>query len=275
MKFDINKKQWIDLVFEGRNKSYGAYELRTENPKTTVKALIIGALVFTGVLSLPLISNFINETPEVIIVENIPLEMPTVVNLPPVERKEEKSTPLLPSKSEKVASVKDVKRFVKPVVVNAEDATDEVAENKDFKDSDIGLKNSKGSDVGTVIIDLPTGNETNGTDGPSTEGDVYNMSGLEVKPDFPGGMAKFYAYVAKNFKTPEVSSDLKGRVIVNFVVEKDGSLSDINVIRDLGFGTGKEAIRILKASPKWNPGIQNGRPVRVLYSLPIVVNVKS
>mgnify|MGYP003411423114 CR=1 FL=1 len=69
------------------------------------------------------------------------------------------------------------------------------------------------------------------------------------------------------------SEGLKGKVFVSFVVEKDGSLTDIKVIRDIGYGTGKEAIRVLKQCPKWNPGEQNGKKVRVLYSLPI--NIQS
>ncbi|MGK4566019.1 energy transducer TonB [Flavobacterium sp. 3HN19-14] len=73
----------------------------------------------------------------------------------------------------------------------------------------------------------------------------------------------------KNFRTPD--EEVKGKVIVQFVVEKDGSLTDIKVVRDLGYGTGAEAIRVLKSAPKWKPGIQNGRAVRVLFSLPISI----
>ena len=90
-----------------------------------------------------------------------------------------------------------------------------------------------------------------------------------MKPDFPGGMAKFYAYIGNNFRFEE--EGVSGRVIVNFVVEKDGSLTDMKVVRDIGFGSGKEAIRVLNKCPKWIPGEQNGKKVRVLYSLPITI----
>jgi protein TonB len=99
---------------------------------------------------------------------------------------------------------------------------------------------------------------------------IYNTAGIEVKPEFPGGMAKFYKYVGDNYRAPE-EEGLKGKVYVTFVVEKDGSLTDIKVLRDIGYGTGKEAIRVLSKCPRWNPGIQNGKPVRVLYSLPIQI----
>lgn len=100
---------------------------------------------------------------------------------------------------------------------------------------------------------------------------------VEVPPVPPGGMAEFLKYVGTNYVYPKEAEDanVKGRIIMTFVVEKDGSLSDIKCVRDLGFGTGEEAIRVLKNSPKWKPGMQNGHVVRVEYTLPIVFNLSS
>ncbi|SFE43225.1 energy transducer TonB [Flavobacterium xueshanense] len=106
------------------------------------------------------------------------------------------------------------------------------------------------------------------------ENDVYNTAGITEKPDFPGGIEKFYQFVGENYKTPS-QPNLKGKVYVTFTIEKDGSLSDIKSIRDIGFGTGEEAIRVLKICPKWIPGKLNGVPVRVMYSLPITLHSKS
>lgn len=97
---------------------------------------------------------------------------------------------------------------------------------------------------------------------------IYNTAGIEVKPEFPGGMDQFYKFISENFITPK-GEKLAGKVYVTFVVEKDGSLTDIKVLRDIGYGTGKEAIRVLKISPKWKPAEQNGQKVRCSYSLPI------
>ncbi|MDI6033109.1 M56 family metallopeptidase [Flavobacterium sp. LB2P84] len=102
------------------------------------------------------------------------------------------------------------------------------------------------------------------------ENEVYNTAGITEKPDFPGGIMEFYKFVGNNFKTPE-QPNLKGKVYITFIIEKDGSLSDIKNIRDIGFGTGEEAIRVLKICPKWIPGKMNGVPVRVMYSLPITI----
>lgn len=102
---------------------------------------------------------------------------------------------------------------------------------------------------------------------------VYNTAGIEVKPEFPGGMDEFDKFIAKNYKSPK-EEGLKGKIYVTFVVEKDGSLTDIKVLRDVGYGTGKEAIRVLKLCPKWLSGEQNGQKVRCTYSLPISIESK-
>lgn len=96
---------------------------------------------------------------------------------------------------------------------------------------------------------------------------------VQILPEFPGGMMGFHAYVSQSYKIPPTFKGT-GNVILSFVVEKDGSLTDIKIIRDLGSGTGEEAVRILKISPKWKPGIQDGVPVRVSYTLPIRLSVK-
>lgn len=98
---------------------------------------------------------------------------------------------------------------------------------------------------------------------------IYSTAGLEKKPEFPGGVVAFYKFIAKNYKSP--STSVKGKVYVTFIIEIDGSLSDIKVLRDLGYGTGAEAIRVLSICPNWIPGEKNGQKVRCLYSLPISI----
>jgi len=262
MKLDIYKQKWIDMVFEGRNKSYGAYELRKKNPRTTLIALAIGASVFASLLALPLIqwgSDEEEETEKVTMVDMADLAPP------PEEVKPLVPPPPPPPPAPKIDEVK----FVKPKVVKKEEVVEEIKTIEELKDKNVGAKDLKGQEDGKIVIDEPSG------DGPQTDSKIVEDSNqiytaVEVKPDFPGGIQKFYDFVGKNYKVPE-DEDIKGKVFVQFVVEKDGSLTDIKVIRDLGFGTGKEAIRVLKKSPKWKPGIQNGRPVRVLYSLPISI----
>lgn len=107
---------------------------------------------------------------------------------------------------------------------------------------------------------------------PEDESTIYNTAGLDEQPQFPGGIEEFYKFLNTNFVIPQDKPKLKGKIYTTFIVEKDGSLSDIKVLRDLGFGTKEEAIRVLNSSPKWTPGKQNGKLVRVLFSAPILVN---
>lgn len=102
---------------------------------------------------------------------------------------------------------------------------------------------------------------------------IYNSAGIEVQPEFPGGNKILFTFISKNFKyTDEMKeNELKGRVVASFVVEKDGSLSDIKVIRSIGYGTEDEVLRILKSMPKWIPGEQNGKKVRCSYVIPIMI----
>jgi protein TonB len=104
----------------------------------------------------------------------------------------------------------------------------------------------------------------------STNNETVALGMVEKKPEFPGGIQEFYAYIGRSFKTPNVK-DLSGRVVVSFVIDKDGSVVDIKVIRDLGYGTGAEAVRVIENSPKWIPGEQLGEKVRVQYMLPIAI----
>lgn len=107
----------------------------------------------------------------------------------------------------------------------------------------------------------------------SVDNTVYNTAGIDVKPDFPGGMGEFYKYFAKNYKTPNVKN-LNGKVYVSFVIEKDGRIDGVKILRDIGFGTGEEAIRVLNNSPKWKPGEQDGKKVRCSFSLPINIDTR-
>lgn len=94
-------------------------------------------------------------------------------------------------------------------------------------------------------------------------------AGVETKPNFVGGPKAFYKYIASSFNPPSAREFKGGKLIIQFIVEKDGSLTDFKVLQDIGFGTAQEAIRVLKNSPKWIPGMQKGIPVRVMYTLPI------
>jgi protein TonB len=102
------------------------------------------------------------------------------------------------------------------------------------------------------------------------ENNLYPAASVEVKPEFPGGIEKFYKFVANNFNQPSDKKFKGGKIIVQFVVEKDGSITDI-VVRDIGFGTKDEAMRVFSKMPNWMPGEQNGKKIRCMYTIPITL----
>ncbi|MBF4488234.1 M56 family metallopeptidase [Flavobacterium sp. CSZ] len=106
-----------------------------------------------------------------------------------------------------------------------------------------------------------------------SESEIQSNNSIEKQPEFPGGMPAFYKFIGKNFKIPEEASKnkIQGKIVIEFMVEKDGTLSEFKILKDLGYGIGEEAIKILKLSPAWNPGSEMGKPVRVLYTLPITI----
>lgn len=98
---------------------------------------------------------------------------------------------------------------------------------------------------------------------------------VEVMPEPLGGMMAFMRWVGQRYQYPKKAVDaaVQGTLRISFIVEKDGSLTSFKILQDLGYGTGTEAVNVLKTAPKWRPGIQNGRPVRVMFTLPIRLNV--
>jgi len=268
-KLDLFEQSWIDNVFEGRNKSYGAYELRTNSGKRTLKALLIGGLIFIFLVFIPIISKFISEN--MVAEEQVLDEKVVLVNMAtPVEPPEE--IIVEPVVQKQTQSNVDIQKYVPPVIVDKEVVKEEVAVVTELKKT--GSETVKAKEGGEIVLDN-TASEIK-VDAEVIEEDPNKIyTSVQVLPEFPGGVAAFYKYVQKNYRVPEVDDDVSGNVIVNFVVERDGSLTDIKVVRDLGYGTGKEAIRMLKAAPKWKPGIQNGKSVRVSYNLPIKLVIKS
>ncbi|MCR5861497.1 energy transducer TonB [Flavobacterium sp. J372] len=145
-----------------------------------------------------------------------------------------------------------------------------------FKNADPSSRNAEASPTGDINIGTSAGDLDKGVEATGDDNTIYSTVGLAVLPEYPGGMAAFYKYVQSNFRYPEVDRDLKMNVYVTFVVEKDGTITDVNVPRDPGYGLKKEAERLIKANKvKWSPGIQNGKPVRVRYQLPIKVDIKA
>ena len=105
---------------------------------------------------------------------------------------------------------------------------------------------------------------------PQSKDTIYDFKEVGVKPEYPGGVEAFYKFIAKNFKVPE-EEGLNGKMITTFIIEIDGSITDIKVLQDIGYGSGAEVLKVLSMSKKWIPAKLKGIPVRVLYQFPITI----
>lgn len=105
------------------------------------------------------------------------------------------------------------------------------------------------------------------TSGDSGEGEIFTV--VEVPPSFPGGMSRLGDYIRQNLRYPEaaINAKIEGKAFVSFIVMKNGSVQDVQVLKGLGYGTNEEAVRLIQTMPAWNPGKQSGRPVNVKYNL--------
>ncbi|MGX7667393.1 energy transducer TonB [Flavobacterium pedocola] len=268
-KLNIFKQEWIDMIFEGRNKAYGAYQLRSEDPKTTTRSLLIGAALFAVAIGGPVVKNIISENLAKNEQENMDKVIETALLPPPPKEDLPPPPPPEPPKS-----VNDQVKFPPPKVVEKEKVRDEDPPTvEDLKEADPGQKNVKGDPNADIVINEPTGEGEKGNQVVEEDTKVYVAVEVQAAP--PGGMQAFYKKFAGSFNAPDVEEGVAQiRVMLGFVVEKDGSFTDIKVLRDGGYpAAGKEAIRVLKSMPKWKAAIQNGNPVRSQFTLPITIQV--
>lgn len=271
---NIYESNWINLVFENRNKEYGAYQLRQENTKTTILALLVSVSICSLLFIVPkVLHTFDNSTPiidhQTEIIDK-PIEI-VKIDLP----QKPEIIPLKPeAQTQQVVTEKIIpKTFTNPVVVHSKEATDEVPTNEIIKNTIpvdpnaiIGTQAKPGTGIINTVVTAP----------PSVDhgNDVVNTAILDKQPSFPGGMEKFYTYIGRNFEAPEINEDKTIRFYVSFVVEKDGSMTNIHVKKDPGYSLSKEAIRVLESlKTKWAPGIIDSKPVRTSYNLPITVQM--
>ena len=253
-KIDLTSSAWCDLIFNGKNKAYGAYKMREDSPKRHNIAMLF-----------------------VVVVALIGFSIPALIKLATPKQKEvmtevKKVEPVAPPPPALKSSIK----FTAPVIKKDE----EVHEDDEIK-SQQELTETK---VTISIADVKGNDEANGKDiadlkqvvtqaEPEPE-KIFDM--VEQMPTFPGGNAELMSFLAKNIKYPTIAQEYgtQGRVIVQFVVEKDGSIADARVARGVDPYLDKEALRVIKSMPHWIPGKQNGKPVRVKYTVPVMFKLQ-
>ncbi len=270
-KLDIYRKEWLEVVFADKNKVYGAYDLRKNSPANTTRALIIGSVLFILLFFSPKIYSLIKGGPDQ---QDEVLKAQEVILMPP--KPLDPKTPPPPPVEPPPPKVDQI-RMPPPIVKPDIEVREEPPTVEKLKVADPGQRDIKGDPTADIVIAEPVGNGPKREAAAAVEDNtVYDFVSIEKQPEFPGGIDKFYKYLSTSIRYPPMATEnnVQGKVFLQFVVEKDGKLTDIEVQRGPGSGTNEEAVRVLKASPRWNPGIQNGKPVRVRYNIAVSFNLQ-
>jgi protein TonB len=264
-KLNLYNAEWLDLVFDHRNKEYGAYDLRQHYGRNMTRAMVI---TFSGVAILVAASIIFKPKPAAVLrMIDVPIiDMKTIKQEKLIEKpKPAESKPVAPVKP--AAPVQTIQHLT-PVIVPT-DPPIEPHTTAELQQSAIGPVDSPGAPGASNVLN----NKPDGGDGKGNAPDVsiHNPEGLDVMPEPIGGAAAWAKFLQKNLRFPGVAQDqsVSGKVFLSFVIEKDGHLSNILVEKGAGYGFDEEALRVLKLAKAWKPGIQNGQPVRVKYTIPI------
>ncbi|SIT95050.1 outer membrane transport energization protein TonB [Pontibacter indicus] len=271
----LEKASLDDIVFEGRNRAYGAYLLRQiYNKHITIAATVAIALFFLF-LSIPLITKMIKGDQEE---EQVVDRIVTEVDLAPPPPLDEATPPPPPPPPPDLPPppppVRAQVKFTPPVVKRDNEVQEEekVPDQSELEDVDIGTKTVEG--VKGAPLDLGDIDGTSDVVAEVVEEKPYTY--VEQMPEFPGGEGEMMKYLGKNIRYPAAAqrAGVEGLVVLSFVVSRTGEISEIEVVKSLGSGTDEEAVRVVKTMPKWSPGKQNGRSVPVRYTLPVRFAIK-
>lgn len=275
-KIDLISNEWTDLVFEGRNQAYGAYKLRKGTSKRNIWALLIvglaAALLYLG-LQLQKMAEANKK------VENTQaVELAKLQTEKKKEAKVEKKEVIKQEPEKVVEQVKSSVKFTAPVIKRDE----EVKEEDEIKldevqksDKAVGAFTVEGNDeVGGAV--LKAKEDIAAPEPPKHVEETKVFTVVEQMPMFPGGDAALMSYLANNIHYPTVAAEngVQGRVVVGFVVERDGSITDVSVLRGVDPSLDREAMRVVKSMPRWTPGKQNGSAVRVKYQVPVAFRLQ-
>ena len=273
-QIDLTRNGWCDLIFEGRNKEYGAYKLRTQTGKRNLKAIITIAIL----AALCIILFYIKAGYDAYQAAHAKNENVTEISALNQPKKKEAKVERKVQVEEKKEVVKEVKssiKFTAPVIKKDADVKPE----EEMKTQDqimqtntaIGALDVKGNSDQGEILKVTQRVETEPVKAepkPEVENKVFDV--VEQMPSFPGGPSALMQYLSSNIKYPVVAQEngVQGRVVVSFVVERDGSITDVQVARSVDPSLDREAQRVVRNMPRWIPGQQNGQAVRVKYNVP-------
>lgn len=278
-KIDLYDPKWIELVFAEKNKNYGAYRLRRGTSKRNIKSLIIlfvVAALVGGFLAWKVIEQKKYEAQQAYMEA---IELQRLQDLAKKEKKEQKQIKPKIEPKKVVEEARATQKFTAPVIKKDE----LVKEENEVKQMDqldekiaVGTEDREGTNDRTDIAVRNDVAVATPPPAPKQEVETKIFDVVEVMPSFPGGNSALMEYLNSSIKYPVVAQEngVQGRVVISFVVERDGSITDVQVARSVDPSLDKEAMRVVRQMPKWNPGKQNGAAVRVKYNLPVAFRLQ-
>ena len=275
MNTNYSNVSMLDMVFEHRNKDYGAYVLRRDANQTTKRAM----LAILSAITVFCFGNFIRESMHSTkknMDKVITVSTADVGNVSPKAKKIE--TKITPPKPPKLAAapIPTVANTEKRVVADNKAPSDSIPTNRGLANADPGIKTNTTAAPGIGISDgTGAGNVLDAAKEvqPVTP-KVYNWT--EKMPEFPGGDAALMKFIASNIDYPQMEreNEIAGKVLTQFTVNEDGTISDILILKSPSAGFNKEVMRVVKKLPAFKPGIQQGRAVKVRFCLPVTFSLK-
>ena len=259
-----------DIIFRNRNKSYGAYSLRTDYQRVISRALLIGI----GLFSLAILTPMIWAKVEIRNREDVTARLIDVVIPPPPVEVVPPVQPETPPPPQPEPQPVSMKRFVEPTIVEDDKATELPPDQDDLnKAVNIGSEDKEGINEPMPVDDPDVGKGTEPAQPVEIKVEEKNDIFLHVEqmPEYAGGLAALSKFLQKNLRYPNAASNVgvSGKVYVQFVVGQDGAISKVDILKGLGFGCDEEAQRVIKLMPHWSAGKQSGRAVAVKFTLPI------
>lgn len=271
LDYQSNKVSLEDIIFEYRNKAYGAYELRTKYQKRSILAsfwaIVILFLILVGPVVIGKIQDALSKTEEVV---EISVET-KLAPPPPLDPNTPPPPPPPPASAAPPPPKVSTVRFLPPEVAKDEEVKEEIIKNDELKEAVASTETVQGdpnADPNEVVVEGTPGGTGTVVEAPVEE---EILSVVEEMPEFPGGQEKMIAFLAKSIKYPQqaIRSEKQGRVYVQFIVSSNGELTNFEVVRGVGFGLDEEALRASKLMPNWKPGKQGGRAVKVKCVIPV------
>lgn len=260
MKPEITYNNWNDVVFDGRNKHYGAYLLRRIYDRNVLMAASISLVLFMLALSVPRILEYFKAEEVAAPMESKTIRYTDLAPPPPID----KMAPP-PPKLNVPPPVKTVIKFLPPKVTEQEVPEEEVMPTiEEIKANETGAETIEG-DADVVFEGPPVEVGDEGERAP----EVFTI--VEQMPEFEGGDMALMKWLAKNLEYPRqaLRTQIEGTVMVSFMIDEQGQVKDVTLVRGIGMGCDEEAIRVISSMPSWKPGKQNGQAVRVRRILPI------